>query len=856
MLGSGVVGRPRLTALIIDGAARGVVVLSAPLGFGATTAVADAVATKSDVAWLSLDPLDADPWHLAQRLAQTRPTDLDVSGSLAAEGSPLLLANRALTAISAVGVKTLVLDGVDARVHAPALQIIEYLCSRAPEPVGVILTTHDHPTALPLPGLGGGLTVISTDDLALTSEEARSLIYATCPDAPPESADDLVATADGWIGACRSAAQYAATHGIDRAEEWLRTEGAEQLASAILRTTTPAGARLLEETAFLDELNPPLCRAVLGGADATEALHELRLFGSLLTPTSYPATAARPVEDTWIRHPLLTGGLRARMRSRDFAAGHRRAARFYRERESFDAAMRHLLAAGDVAEAGAYLNQHEDALFESGGAKLAAQWYEALPDSTWGQRGSHLLRIAWGRATTGDARRAEASLSQLTDHLAASPALHPEEEVLRAEVTLLSAYLAAVRGDPDQTIVTASRAIAMQNDKSPVNSVQIAPMLVVKALLWRGDIGAARARLDQVRDRPFGSDLLREASLANLAARVELAEGRVTEAGRIVRRAREWLASQELKPLDVGQHPLLTAALAVQIEGGSAATAETGFEEIIDSALALHRVGDAVDALCWQARSRTATGDLPGALGCIARARRLLAENTPESALSRPLDLQEAQARHLAGDDVRAARLVRGLPADEDRMLLWARITLPRQGSSATQTLSRMRPSTPRRTAEQQILLAQAYVTRNPDRASDHLVRAADVAQFHGLGLTMLGSSRSLLNLAVRVGIQSGHDTLVTLARNAGAETPTHPARPGPPTLIGQATAAPDLPISSGEIHLLQFLPHRITNAQIAEQLNVSVNTVKTRLGRLYRKLGASNRDEAIAIARGRGLIS
>jgi LuxR family maltose regulon positive regulatory protein len=54
---------------------------------------------------------------------------------------------------------------------------------------------------------------------------------------------------------------------------------------------------------------------------------------------------------------------------------------------------------------------------------------------------------------------------------------------------------------------------------------------------------------------------------------------------------------------------------------------------------------------------------------------------------------------------------------------------------------------------------------------------------------------------------------------------------------------------------LLAILPGRAKNIEIADLLGVSVNTVKTRLRRLYAKLGAANRDEAIERARERGLL-
>ena len=68
--------------------------------------------------------------------------------------------------------------------------------------------------------------------------------------------------------------------------------------------------------------------------------------------------------------------------------------------------------------------------------------------------------------------------------------------------------------------------------------------------------------------------------------------------------------------------------------------------------------------------------------------------------------------------------------------------------------------------------------------------------------------------------------------------------------------SAAGVQLSAGELELLTFLPRRDTNADIARQLGVSVNTIKTRLYRLYRKLGVDSRDAAVRVAQTRGLVT
>ena len=62
-------------------------------------------------------------------------------------------------------------------------------------------------------------------------------------------------------------------------------------------------------------------------------------------------------------------------------------------------------------------------------------------------------------------------------------------------------------------------------------------------------------------------------------------------------------------------------------------------------------------------------------------------------------------------------------------------------------------------------------------------------------------------------------------------------------------------PLSPAELRLLPFLPTHLTFAEIAEELFVSTNTVKTQARSIYGKLGVSSRNEAVTSARTAGLL-
>jgi len=54
---------------------------------------------------------------------------------------------------------------------------------------------------------------------------------------------------------------------------------------------------------------------------------------------------------------------------------------------------------------------------------------------------------------------------------------------------------------------------------------------------------------------------------------------------------------------------------------------------------------------------------------------------------------------------------------------------------------------------------------------------------------------------------------------------------------------------------VLRYLPTVLTAAEIAGNLNISVNTVKAHVRSIYRKLEAERRREAVVRARQRGLL-
>jgi DNA-binding CsgD family transcriptional regulator len=76
-----------------------------------------------------------------------------------------------------------------------------------------------------------------------------------------------------------------------------------------------------------------------------------------------------------------------------------------------------------------------------------------------------------------------------------------------------------------------------------------------------------------------------------------------------------------------------------------------------------------------------------------------------------------------------------------------------------------------------------------------------------------------------------------------------------PPATSGNPLAQAALGISARELAVLQEVAAGRSNKEIARALAVSPNTVKTHLSRLFEKLGAKRRTDAINKARELGLV-
>ena len=287
-------GRPGTVrrSLLIERLARGdprpVVRVVAPAGYGKTTLLAQ-WAERSDkaFAWVSLDERDNDPrvllTYVAEALNAVEPIGQRVFDALASSGSSVpdaIVPALGFGFSSMTSPVVLVLDNVHVLYDPDCLVALSVLADHVPAGSRLVLAGRD---ALPLRiarlRAESRILEIGPRDLALTHEEASSLLHNAGVSVSEDDVAELHWQAEGWPAGLYLAAlrlkeggQVATEADAFRGDDRLVSEYME---SEFLARISPQQRVFLTRTAVLERLCGPLCEAVLDQPGAAATLADL-----------------------------------------------------------------------------------------------------------------------------------------------------------------------------------------------------------------------------------------------------------------------------------------------------------------------------------------------------------------------------------------------------------------------------------------------------------------------------------------------------------------------------------------------------------------------------------------------------
>lgn len=347
--GRGLVSRPRVVQAFTTTGSTRLVVLSAPPGFGKTSAVIDWLqADGRRAAWLSLDEADNDPGRIVPYLVAA------IGGS---PGSPAGLAHvdavdpddmaGGLVALleepGAPGI--LVLDDFHLVRERSVLTIIEGLLTHLPpDRLLVIVTREDPPLRLSRLRAAGELVELRADHLRFTESEADAFLRLRMGLAlPSEAVHALTESTEGWPAIL----QLAALSLAGRADAPARAVAIaadhrlilDYIAEEVLAQLDPETVDFLLQTAHLERLSGALCDAVTGREDGVATLERIERANLLLVPLDE--------QRHWYRYHRLFAEL-LRIHGRQRAPNvHVAAAAWYRNEGFLGEALTHAVLADD-----------------------------------------------------------------------------------------------------------------------------------------------------------------------------------------------------------------------------------------------------------------------------------------------------------------------------------------------------------------------------------------------------------------------------------------------------------------------------------------------------------------------------
>ncbi len=840
------VERPELLARLDVGVDAPLTLVVAPAGSGKSVLLAQWVATLADakVAWFEMGDADSDSVYFARRfIAKLRSMDpvlADLDPLLGTAGVGLgdaLLETIAAALADVPGKVVVVFDDLHRVSNQEFVTDLWRLVDLLPPNVHFVFSSRvDLKLGWSRHRLQHGLVELRQAQLAFDPEGAgRILEHILRRPVEPATAALVAERTEGWAAGIQLTAlslrfRSDADEMVDALAESDRL-AIDYLSEEVLDAMPIQRRRALLQLSVLEEINPGLAE-VVGGVDGAGFLRELEDESMFVI-----AVTGKP--DHYRFHHLFRDLLRYRLRASDPEAESDLlavASGWHAARGDVVAAIECLLAAKRWDQALDLILARGREVYERGETATVARWLAIIPAESRAARVEARLLYGILEGMSGRAAIAEDTLRDV---------LSDENLTTGAEV-VARAYLAAAvqfRPHPEVYLAEGERSLRL---------IEESPTLVVPDLLrmsdlrmlntlalgsvgrghfYLGDAEQGRIWLERALESVGSGYAPWRIHLLGSLAIIEACQGRLVRASELADEALEMASELSLlghpAPADAYLARALVAiqrgepeAGAVALHEGYARAHANGRAQLMWIAYAASRLvdPDGTDA------SIVSPGGAPppvvrSALRSIRHRRLRQAGGTAPVRTETDWsgDLFEDVAGLLTSRDVAAARK-----------------KLAAVGAADS-------PS-PAQAVQHGILLS--WLADLEGRQSDsrhHLLTALAAAEAEDLVHPFLSAGPHVEELVRTLPGRPAGFRRTVLDRFA----------PAARMAAGPLTE----PLTARELELLAYLPSRLTNAELAARCFVSVNTVKTHMAHIYRKLDAGGRDAAIARARDLGLL-
>ncbi len=842
------VPRPQLLEKLNMGLNGKLALISAPAGFGKTTLVSEwMTGSERPSAWLSLDEGDAD---LARFLTYFVAALQRVAGNVGKGVSTVLQSPQSLPTESILTALLneiatlpdnfiLVLDDYHV-VDSPSVDnVLTFLLEHLPPQMHLVITTREDPN-LPLARLRvrGQLTELRATDLRFSFDETAVFLNQMMGlNLSKENIAALDARTEGWIAGLQLAALSMRGYQDDAAGFIQSFSGSHRfvldyLVEEVLHQQSESVQRFLLQTAVLHQLTGPLCNALTGDNNGQEILESLERANLFLIPLDN--------ERRWYRyHHLFAGLLRQRLTQSitesDIAELHIRASQWYEANGLELEAFHHAAAANDVGRAARLIEGGDLPLYFRGEATPVRRWLESLPEAEFRARPSLWVTYASVLTMTG---RLHGNIEEILQaaETALQDAVHGDKtNDLLGQIAAIRAMLGVPKNQVETIITQSHRALELlRPDNAPMRTT------TTWALGYAYQVQGNRAAASQAYEETIAHSRKSGNIMTELAATTCL--GQIQESETQFRQAAETF--RHILRL-VGDPPWPAACEAfvglarIHYQWNDLETAEQYGQQGLELARQLENVDTPAACGVLLARVKLAQGDAAGALTMLAEADQFVQQHHFEHWVGE-ITAVRIQTLLYQGNLTAADQLAEA----HDLPLSQARVKLA-QGDP-TAALAVLEPVRQQAEAKAwaderlRVMVLQSLAQKaagESEKAVQQLGEALAVAAPGSLVRCFVDEGQpmaALLREAVKQGGVPVYAQQVLAALGETAVTQPQTTQP-----------LPD-PLSDRELDVLRLLKTDLTGPEIARELMVSLNTMRTHTKNIYSKLGVNSRRTAV----------
>ncbi len=833
-----------------QGFGRKLTLISAPAGFGKTTLVSEWVSGfERPAAWLSLDEGDNEPTRfLAYLVAALQTLEVNIGketlGILQSPQPPSIEA--VLTSlVNEIAAKpdnfVLVLDDYHVIEAKPIDKALTFLVEHMPPQMHLVITTREDPH-LPLARYRarGQLTELRVADLRFTHSEAADFLNRMMGlNLSAEDIGALEERTEGWIAGLQLAA--ISMQGQTDASSFIESfTGShhfilDYLVEEVLQQQPESVQTFLLQTAILQRMNGSLCDAVTGQGDGQATLEYLEQANLFIVPLDN--------DRRWYRyHHLFADLLRQRLHQQQpdsVAELHCRASFWFEEHDLEIEAFQHAAAAEDVERAARLIEGKGMPLQFRGAMGPVMNWLASLPTTELDARPS--LWVTYASALTMVGQPIDRIESILQSAEAAVDAATPEsagpDEKTRdliGQIASIRAMLAISRNQVATIIAQSRRALEyLHPGNLPARTT--AAWTLGYAYQLEGDRAAAiEAYREALPISLESGNIMITIAATTALGQVQESENQLNLAAEAYRRVLQ-LSGEPPMPVACEAHLGLAR---IYYQWNDLDIAQRHGRQSLQLAQQMENVDTPASSKAVLARLKLAQGNADGATILLSEAEQFLhqhhfAHRMPEVAAAQVLALLHQ------GDLNRAADLaeVHGLPISQAQVHLACGDPL-----SALAVLEPMR-----REAE-----AKSW----QDERLEVMAVQAVALHTHGEKEQALRVLEETLALAepggfIRIFVDEG-PPMAALLQEAAKHVAASNYVLGLLAAFGKTEVKTPVtqllldPLTNRELEVLRLLGTYLKGPEIARELMVSLNTMRTHTKNIYNKLGVNNRQAAV----------